>query len=743
MNFVMSQKFVKTIKILIYATFLMPLIVMGDTFIFPFVFPKAIYFRILVELAFGLYLILCLIDKNYRPKKTPLFIVLAVFFAILFLSTIFGVDFQRSMWGNYERMSGWFSLIHFGLFFVIAANVFRSWPEWRALLRWSLIFSFIVGLSGFEFLFPESSIINIGHGGTLGNQIYIANFVLFHIFIAWYLFRKEEARFWRFFAAAFGVVGMAIMLYNGKRGPFIGLLVGGFIAVALYSFFTKAKKWRALGLGLIGVTIILGGLIFAFRQSSFVQKIPAVGSVANVSFESGTGATRLIAWKIALTAWKEKPLFGWGVENFYYVFNKFYNPKSLEHGYYETWFDRSHNIFLDYLSTSGILGLLAYVAIFVAVFWQVVAAFYKKKIDLDTLVFVLIFFIAYGVQNFFVFDHLSSYLIFFLILAFVQFVILRNASDEKSLETVTLKNTEYHSVSSKMLKNNNFPFATSFIIGVTTLFFIYHFNIQPARANHADLKTQTIMQTNFIAGFTALKQSLEINPYHLVDMRNDYGRVIISYAQNPEALKAEIYQQSADFIIEELKKNIQEHPFELQSYILLGQFYGIKNNSIKAEEIFNQARELSPKRQQLAYYLVRIKSVKRDYIGAIEILNQLVKDNDKIADNYWYLSLVQSDTGDLAASHASLKSALERGKSFINSQELLFASQLAIKSSDWEMARDLYERVLSADPKNSEILLVLSEIYSRLNDESKAREMADRAALYDVDALKKAKKWLK
>ena len=420
----MANKLIWVIKFLVYSSFLMPLILMGDTFIFPFVFPKAIYFRILVELAFGLYLILCLIDKNYRPKKTPLFIVLGAFFVILFLSTIFGVDFQRSMWGNYERMSGWFTLIHFGIYFVIVANIFCTWPEWRNLLRWSLLISIIVGITGFNFLLPDNSIMKIGGGGTLGNQIYIANFVLFHIFIAWYLFRKEENKFWRFFAAGYGILGVAIMMYNGKRGPFIGLVIGGFIAVALYSFFTKIKKWRTIGLGLIGAIIILSGLIFIFRQSSFVQKIPAVGSVANVSFSSGTGETRLIAWKIAYEAWKERPLFGWGVENFYYAFNKYYNPKSLEHGYYETWFDRSHNIFLDYLSTSGILGLLAYVAIFIAVFWQIGAGFYKKLIDLDSLVFVSIFFLAYGVQNFFVFDHLSSYLIFFLMLAFVHFVIL-------------------------------------------------------------------------------------------------------------------------------------------------------------------------------------------------------------------------------------------------------------------------------------------------------------------------------
>ena len=728
----MSNKLLWTIKFLIYATFLMPLIVMGESFIFPFVFPKAIYFRILVELAFGLYLILCLIDKQYRPKKTPLFTVLGAFFFILFLSTIFGVDFHRSMWGNYERMSGWFSLIHFGIFFLITAHVFRSWPEWRVLLRWSLIISVIVGITGFNFLLPDNSIMKIGGGGTLGNQIYIANFVLFHIFIAWYLFRKEEKKFWRIFAAAVGILGIAIMMYNGKRGPFIGLLLGGFIAVALYSFFTKTKKWRVLGLSLVGLMIVLGGLIFAFRQSSFVQKIPAVGSVANVSFESGTGATRLIAWKIAYHAWKERPVFGWGVENFYYAFNKFYNPKSLEFGYYETWFDRSHNIFLDYLSTSGILGLLAYVAIFVAVFWQIGAGFYKKKTDLDTLVFLSIFFIAYGVQNFFVFDHLSSYLIFFLMLAFVQFAILKPQSEEL-----------LESTARKVLKNNNFPFAPSVIVIAVTLFSIYHFNIQPARANSQDLETQKIMQTNFVACFEAMKKSLLINPYHLTDMRNDFSRVIVSYAQNPDALKSEIYQQSADFIIEELKKNIQEHPWELQSYILLGQFYDVKNSPDKSEEILLRARELSPKRQQLAYYLVRIKATKRDYASALKILEQLVIDNPKIADTYWYMTIIYGDQGDIKNAHQSLQLALTNGKSFNNKQELLYAAQLASKSNDLEMTRDLYERILAIDQKNPEILLVLSEIYSRLNDKSKAQEMADRATLYDADALNKAKKWLK
>ena len=181
----------------------------------------------------------------------------------------------------------------------------------------------------------------------------------------------------------------------------------------------------------------------------------------------------------------------------------------------------------------------------------------------------------------------------------------------------------------------------------------------------------------------------------------------------------------------------------MQSYILLGQFYDVKNNPDKSEEILLRARELSPKRQQLAYYLVRIKAARRDYVSALKILEQLVSDNHNIADTYWYMAVIYGDQGDIKNAHQSLQLALAKGKSFNNKQELLYAAQLASKSGDLEMTQDLYERVLSADQKNPEILLVLSEIYSRLNDKSKAQEMADRAALYDADALKKAKKWLK
>jgi len=731
----MKEKYlILVLKFLVYASFIMPLIVMGNTFIFPFVFPKAIFFRILIELMLGVYVLLCILNKDYLPRRTPLTLSVLFWLLALFLSSIFGTDFLRSFWGNFERMSGWFTLAHFAVYFLIVTSLFKTWAEWKWLLRWSLLCSLIVGLTGLNFLLSDKSIMKIGGGGSLGNQIYLANFVLFFIFIAWYLFRKEEKKVWKILSALYIVVGIYIMMYNGKRGPFVGLLAGVFVAAFLYSLFTKIKKWRVIGLSVFAFLIIGGGLIFAFRQTTFVGNLPAIGPIAKTSLTTGTAETRLIAWGIAWEAFKEKPVFGWGVENFYYAFNKYYNPRSLEHGYYETWFDRSHNIFLDYLSTTGLIGFLSYLSIFAACIWVIIKRFRQKVIQLDELVFFTIFLVGYAVQNFFVFDHLSSYLVFFVVLSLINFF----DEDKKNLlEKVKEK------ISQKIVPAaTNLSWMPIVGVGVITIFLIYSTNVLPARANKEDYQSQILMQKDFGAGFAKMKDTLLINSYHLVDLRNDFARSIISYTQSPQVSQTPVFKEAARFALEELQKTVVVHPLELQSLISLSQYYALFGDLNKAEEVLAKAQELSPKRQQVTYLLVRVKVMNKNYQGAIDLLNQTIKDDEKIPDSYWYLALIYIDLGDAKKSYDNLKLAVQYVRDF-SLQELILGGRIAKQNGDWSLTQNLLESALLKDPKNPQVLLGLSEAYSNLGDKAKAKEMADRAALYDAKAPEESKKWLK
>ena len=71
---------------------------------------------------------------------------------------------------------------------------------------------------------------------------------------------------------------------------------------------------------------------------------------------------------MAIKGFQERPILGWGQENFNYVFNKNYDPGMWGQ---EQWFDRTHNVILDWLVAGGILGLLAYLSIFFSTLYYV------------------------------------------------------------------------------------------------------------------------------------------------------------------------------------------------------------------------------------------------------------------------------------------------------------------------------------------------------------------------------------
>ncbi len=117
------------------ATFFVPLIVVPGSFIFPFIVPKALAFRTLVLCMIGVF------ASSYYARNTQVKIkwtalsgaVLA--FGLSFgLSTFFGTDAHHSMWDNHERMLGFYTVLHYILYFFIVSRSFRDKETWHKLL---------------------------------------------------------------------------------------------------------------------------------------------------------------------------------------------------------------------------------------------------------------------------------------------------------------------------------------------------------------------------------------------------------------------------------------------------------------------------------------------------------------------------------------------------------------------------------------------------------------------------------
>jgi len=83
----LSFMLTKTLKsINLFLIFLIPFIPLyiANNLFFPFITGKAFLFRILVEIAFALWLILILRDRRYAPRFSPLLLSITIFTIIVF-----------------------------------------------------------------------------------------------------------------------------------------------------------------------------------------------------------------------------------------------------------------------------------------------------------------------------------------------------------------------------------------------------------------------------------------------------------------------------------------------------------------------------------------------------------------------------------------------------------------------------------------------------------------------------------
>ncbi len=633
------------IKCVIYATFIVPLVLVPSSFIFPFVVPKILLFRSLVLVLGAGYLALLLINyEEYRLRRTPLTIAVGFFILSFGLSTFIGVDPYHSFWDNHERMLGLFTLLHYFVYYLVATAIFKKWADWRLALHLFLFAGSIAMLVGVKQHFDPDYLLNQGSprvASTLGNAIYVGGYGLFLFFVGLLLFVKEKILAWRVVQAALGMLGFVGMILSGTRGTMLGLLAGLMVMLFSYGFIVNTnQKIRRIMLGLLALFIVVLGLLYVKRTEPWVRTIPTLGSLLNISTSAGSASTRLIAWKIAIESWKERPIFGWGPNNFFYAFNKYYNPTSLEHGYSETWFDNAHNIILNTLTVQGIVGFAAYLGIFVVGAFSVFRR--TKNIDTDVNLSVIGagFLAAHLVQNITVFENPTSYLYFFFWLAMIN-----RLSGEYENRLPSHARVAAKSASDKILHH---PGLLVGLFAVTALL-IYIFNVQPARANQKTLRTlQALNEDPLGIGFVAMQDSFNFSSPHIDDIRSDVARTVTEVlGRYYQKMTPQQSNQLIDAAIGALEKNVLLHPADIRTYLLLGQLYQLKaladNNAqyvVEAERFVQTALDYSPRRQQLLYTLANLKVQLGKANESVILLEQAISDDPKIAESYWRLAYI-------------------------------------------------------------------------------------------------------
>ncbi|TSC85055.1 MAG: Uncharacterized protein G01um101413_439 [Parcubacteria group bacterium Gr01-1014_13] len=679
----MKQNLVKAIKFLMYATFFVPLLVLPMSFIFPFIVPKILLFRSLVTVMIGCYILLLLINwQEFKPKFSLLNLALATFLVSFAISTFVGVDPYHSFWDNHERMLGLFTIFHYVAYYFICSSVFKNWTDWNKALKVFLLAGSVAMFIGVIQHFKVGLLLNQDISrvaSTLGNSIYVGGYGLFLIFVSFLLFIKEQNKTWKWLEVGAGFLALLGMFFSGTRGSILGLVAGMGVALLGYIIvlrdFPKTRK-ILVGVAVAGVAVI--SVLYAFRQTSFVQNIPAVGRTLNTSLEGIKNSPRWIAWEVAIESWKEKPVFGWGPNNFFYAFNKNYQSRSLQFGYGETWFDNAHNIIMNTLAVQGAFGLASYLLIFFAAIFTLVWARRKQILDLHIAVIGISFLVAHLVQNVTVFENPTSYLYFMFWLAMVGSLSLKR-------EELVVNGTKNNGKAGNISLNKTIGSGAMVTTSLLVLLSIFIFEIQPARANMKTLDALKYLTNQPAQGIEAMKSALAFNSPHIDDIRSDITRTVgqVLNSENNK-LNKDQRMEILKIGIEAMQANVILHPYDIRNYLTLSQLgqagYSITNDPSYIElygDNLEIALSYSPKRQQIIYNLANFYLQIGKTDDAVKLLKQTIDDDPKVSEGYWRLAYLYRLLGKMPQAIEVLNLAEKNGVVFKPEEQSVIQQILA------------------------------------------------------------------
>jgi len=414
-----------------------PLLV-GKNLIYSFTTSKSLFITAFTLLSVALYLWGSWDKKNSSINISPVHIGLIVFFSALTISSIFGVDPINSFFGWRYAVS-LVDLYALGLFTVVIGFLVKKDKSFIVnILTCSFISSIIVTIIFYTGLSIETS-----DGSTIGNSSYLGEYLFFNVIFGFGLFLYFK-KYWKKIMVGLGLLFIILSPIFINKDILIGK-VGILEAIKHPVLFFGIANGAAMG---IGLSIIVALLLFL--ASSRKKLIKITGFVLLASFIFGVYYTgkllinpdsslhkvyveqksgnRFLAWNIAKENFRDNTLLGVGVNNYPYSFEKYSTTDFYKEGYFVERFNQPHNIFWEFASNTGILGLISFLLLLLL---TVVSLFKNNKeesiidiksnsIDssrLKTLKIVLASIIfGYFIQNLFVFDTIATYLMLFLII---------------------------------------------------------------------------------------------------------------------------------------------------------------------------------------------------------------------------------------------------------------------------------------------------------------------------------------
>jgi len=652
--------------------------------------------------------------KNNRIIQSLMVVVCAFTLAVLF-----SVDRYFSLWGSPDRSGGFVNFIFYILFAVFCFLIIRP-EDWRKLWDFAIGVGIVVSAIAFIQFFGlfKSVFVAVAERppSTMGNPIFLGMYLLLLFFITVSFLWTEKNTYKRIYYACSLIIFSFAILLTGSRAAYLAMIAGFIIFILLYPKKSKPMKLAIVALVALPILVVIIANV-STNLPSFIKDNRVFTQVSKrLSVENLLNEGRFAEWKIAVKAIQEKPLLGWGPENYAIAHDKYYDPTISP----LPWWDRAHNVFLDVVASAGIVGLIAYISLFAALFWHLHITKRNtedltKKIVITGVQSVIA---AYLVADFFSFDSFSTYIIFFFIIAYCLYL-----TTPERMQVLT------GALYPQWLKGAALAF-----LSILVAVFLWQYNWSPFIMNVNINKAQnSVNRQQCDPAFALMDTVLKTHNFLYAYARMQYVEfTIVCNIYHPE--NNVTYVQKG---YEAISQAVQKRPLYTRYWLALGTYagnlaQGEKDGGkktewlLKARHYLGTARELGPKHQDIIVEESKIEMIAGDYKKMEDYARECIGVDDRSPDCWWYLALSQIYQGKIDQAQTSLQEAYTRGYDLYDTRNLnappLINAYISMK--DYKYVIPIYQGLIVRHPNDFQYHASLAYAYKLTGDYTNARKEA-------------------
>ena len=312
--------------------------------------------------------------RVFENDVRPILFGMLVFLFFITISNFFSTDW----FGNQNRLlavaTRWLPL------FLILGFVTTT-KQWKCLVGALLLSMFIADCVG---IYQHFNYSGGGHDGARAigfekNPIYYAAEILVIAMLAlvFSLRTAKTTTVFRMISIILFVISCIAIFMSGTRGAWIALLVG--IVFSLYFWRDQLTRKARLGI----TTVFLGGaILYCLLVPEFLMRLLSI-----VNFQDQSNIERIYLWQSSWNMFLDHPFAGVGMGQF----NTFYTEKYILPAAREPGLAHPHNSFLTFLCENGILGVVAFLSLFISVLYvgyqKALRFSWGRILFLQTLVF--------------------------------------------------------------------------------------------------------------------------------------------------------------------------------------------------------------------------------------------------------------------------------------------------------------------------------------------------------------------